>query len=151
VDFSKCGGSSEWTTRAHRSARQSSAKGRSVATSALPLLPLFTACEVECLSGWLVIPPTPGLKVCGFCHGERRRKARKEVAVILAIGHALRTHKALGCPDALSGFLKVVHRLIENGVFVGHEKSIRVDSILRWVDGPGLSGSGPTRGIGGMH
>jgi hypothetical protein len=36
----------------------------------------------------LEIPPTPGLEVRGFCHGERRRKAREEVAVVLAIGHA---------------------------------------------------------------
>jgi hypothetical protein len=28
----------------------------------------------------LEIPPTPGLEVCGFGHGERRRKAHKEVA-----------------------------------------------------------------------
>jgi hypothetical protein len=59
--------------------------------------------------------------------------------VVLAIGHTLRAQEALGRPDALPGFLEVVHRLIENGVFVGHDKSIRVDSILRWVDGPGLS------------
>jgi hypothetical protein len=27
--------------------------------------------------------------------------------MVLAIGHTLRAHKALGCPDALSGFLEV--------------------------------------------
>jgi hypothetical protein len=52
--------------------------------------------------GLLEIPPTPGLEVCGFDHGERRRKARKKVAVILAISHALRAHEALARPDALS-------------------------------------------------
>ena len=35
----------------------------------------------------------------------------EEVAVVLAIGHALGAHEALGRPDALSGFLEVVHRL----------------------------------------
>ena len=45
--------------------------------------------------------------------------------MILAIGHALRTHQALSRPFALVGFLEVIHRLFENGVFVGHEKSIR--------------------------
>jgi hypothetical protein len=35
------------------------------------------------------------------------------------------------CPDALAGFLEVVHRLFEDGVFVGHDKSIRVGGILR--------------------
>jgi hypothetical protein len=78
----------------------------------------------------LKIPPTPGLEVRSFCHGERRRKAREEVTVVLAIGQALRAHEALSRPDALSGFLEVVHRLFENGVFVGHEKSIRA-GILR--------------------
>src|SRR5215208_2071103 len=75
------------------------------------------------------ILPTPGLKVCRFGHGERRREARKEVAVVLAIGHALRAHEALSRPDALSGFLEVVHRLFEDGVFVGHARSIRRSSI----------------------
>jgi hypothetical protein len=42
----------------------------------------------------------------------------------------LRAHEALGCPYALSGFLEVVHRLFENGVFVSHVPSIRV-GILR--------------------
>jgi hypothetical protein len=59
----------------------------------------------------LEIPPMSGLEVCRFCHGERRREARKEVTVVLAIRHALRAHEALGRPDALSGFLEVVHRL----------------------------------------
>jgi hypothetical protein len=31
----------------------------------------------------------------------------------------------MGRPDALSGFLEVVHRLFEDGVFVGHDLSIR--------------------------
>jgi hypothetical protein len=55
--------------------------------------------------------------------------------VVLAIGHALRAHEALGCPDAPGslGFLEVVHRLFEDGVFVGHDKSIRV-GILRSPD-----------------
>jgi len=35
---------------------------------------------------------TPGLKVCRLGHGERRREAREEVTVVLAIGHALRAH-----------------------------------------------------------
>jgi hypothetical protein len=69
----------------------------------------------------LKIPPAPGLKVCSFCHGERRRKARKKIAVGLAIGHTMRTHQALSRPYALSGFLEVIHRLFEDGVFVGHE------------------------------
>jgi hypothetical protein len=81
---------------------------------------------MECFAGQLEIPPTPGLKVCGFGHGECRREARKEVAVILAIGHALRAHEALGRPDALPGFLEVVHRLLEDGVFVCLDRSIRV-------------------------
>jgi hypothetical protein len=89
---------------------------------------------VECLSGWLEIPPTPGLEVGGFRHGERRRKAREEIAVVLAIGHALRTHEALCRPDALPGFLEVVHRLIEKGVFVGHDRRIRTRGILRSPD-----------------
>ena len=45
--------------------------------------------------GYLEISPTPGLEVCGFGHVERRREARKMVAVVLAIGHALRAHEAL--------------------------------------------------------
>jgi hypothetical protein len=35
----------------------------------------------------LDIPSTPGLEVCRFGHGKRRRKARKQVAVALAFGH----------------------------------------------------------------
>jgi hypothetical protein len=85
------------------------------------------------LSNSLEIPPTPGLEVCSFCHGERRRKACKKVAVVLAIGHALRAHEALGRSDALPGLLEVVHRLFEHGVFVSHKKSIRAD-ILRSLD-----------------
>jgi hypothetical protein len=53
--------------------------------------------------------------------------------VVLAIGHALRTHQALGCPDSLSGFLEIVHSLFEDGVFVGHDKSIRA-GIVRSPD-----------------
>ena len=48
--------------------------------------------------------------------------------MVLAIGHALRAHKALGRPDALPGFLEVVHSLVKDGVFVGHERSIRTVS-----------------------
>jgi hypothetical protein len=95
--------------------------------------PLFTACGVECLSGYLEIPSTPGPEVCSFCHRERCREARKEVAVVLAFRHTLRAHEALGRPDTLSGFLEVVHRLFQDGVFVGHEKSIRV-AILRSLE-----------------
>jgi hypothetical protein len=46
--------------------------------------------------------------------------------VVLSIGHALRAHEALGRPDALAGFPEVVHRLFENCVFVGHDRSIRI-------------------------
>jgi hypothetical protein len=81
----------------------------------------------------LEIPSTPSLEVCGFCHGERRREAREKVAVVLAIGHALRTHEALSRPDAPSGLLEVIHRLFEDGVFVGHDRSIRA-GILRSPD-----------------
>ena len=45
--------------------------------------------------------------------------------MVLAIGYTLRAHEALGRPDALSSFLEVIHRLIEDGVFVGHDRSIR--------------------------
>jgi hypothetical protein len=31
----------------------------------------------------------------------------------------------MSCPYALPGFLEVVHRLFEDGVFVGHDRSIR--------------------------
>jgi hypothetical protein len=74
----------------------------------------------------LEIPPTPGLEVGGFGHGERRTEACEEIAVVLAIGHALRTHEALGRPDALPGFLEVVHRLLEDDVLICHDRSIRV-------------------------
>jgi hypothetical protein len=80
-----------------------------------------------------VISPTTRLKVCGFGHGERRRKARKKVTVVLAIDHTLRAHEALGCPYALPGLLEVVHRFFEDGVFVGHDQSIRA-GILRSLD-----------------
>jgi hypothetical protein len=53
--------------------------------------------------------------------------------VVLAICHALRTHEALSRPDALPGFLEVVHRLFENSVFVSHDQSIGV-GILRSPD-----------------
>jgi hypothetical protein len=54
--------------------------------------------------------------------------------VVLAIGHTLRAHEALGRPDALPGFLEVIHRLFEDGVFVGHDQSIRSGDILRSSD-----------------
>ena len=73
----------------------------------------------------LEIPSTPGLKIRSFGHGDRCRKARKKVTVVLAIGHTLRAHEALGRPDALPGFLEVLQRLFEDGVFVCHDKSIR--------------------------
>jgi hypothetical protein len=41
--------------------------------------------------------------------------------VVLATGHTLRAHEALSRPDALPGFLEVVHSLLEDGVFIGHE------------------------------
>jgi hypothetical protein len=85
------------------------------------------------LDSELDIPPVPCLEVCRFCHGERRREAREEVALVLAIGHALRAHEALGRSDALPGLLEVVHRLFEHGVFVSHKKSIRA-GILRSLD-----------------
>ena len=53
--------------------------------------------------------------------------------MVFAIGHALRTHEALSRPDALPGFLEVVHRLFEDGVFVSHDRSIRV-GIIRSPD-----------------
>ena len=56
----------------------------------------------------------------------------------LAIGHTLRAHEAPGRPDTLPNFLEVVHRLVKNGVFVSHDLSIRVDSILQGVDGRGI-------------
>jgi hypothetical protein len=45
--------------------------------------------------------------------------------VVLAISHTLRAQEALGRPYPLPGFLEVVHRLFEDGVFVGHARSIR--------------------------
>jgi hypothetical protein len=45
----------------------------------------------------------------------------------------------LGRPDVLVGFLEVLHRLVKNGVFVGHDKSIRTGRILRGVDRPGYA------------
>jgi hypothetical protein len=54
--------------------------------------------------------------------------------MILAFGHALRAHEALGRPDALPGFLEVVHRLFEDGVFVSHDRSIQTGGILRSPD-----------------
>jgi hypothetical protein len=45
--------------------------------------------------------------------------------VILPIGHTLRAHWALGRPDALPGFLEVVHRFLKDGVLVGHDVIIR--------------------------
>jgi hypothetical protein len=53
--------------------------------------------------------------------------------VVLAFSHALRAHEALSRSDALPGFLEVVHRLVKDGVFVGHEQSIRV-GIVRLLD-----------------
>jgi hypothetical protein len=79
------------------------------------------------LSNQLETPPTPGLEVRCFGHGERRRKA----------------HEAMGRPDALSGFLEVVHRLFENGVFVSHDRSIRISSVLRSLDCSAFSASTP--------
>jgi hypothetical protein len=67
-------------------------------------------------------------------HGERRREPRKKVAVVLAIGHTLRAHEALSRPYALPGFLEVVHRLFEDGVFVSHDQSIRTSGSLRSLD-----------------
>ena len=48
--------------------------------------------------------------------------------MVLAFGHTLRAPETLGCPDALASFLEVVHRLYENGRFVGHHRSIRTVS-----------------------
>ena len=42
---------------------------------------------------------------------------------------AVRAHEALGRPDALPSFLEVIHRLFEDGVFFGHDKSIRTSGI----------------------
>ncbi len=54
--------------------------------------------------------------------------------MVLAFGHALGAHEALGRPYALSGFLEVVHHLFEDSVFVGHDRSIRTGGILRSLD-----------------
>ena len=98
-------------------------------------MPLFTGVRGRIFFlDRLEIPTAPGLKVYGFCHGKRRREARKKVAVVLAIGHTLGAHEALGRSDALPGFLEVVHRLFENGVFVGHALSIRTSGSLRSLD-----------------
>jgi len=40
----------------------------------------------------------------------------------------------LGGPDALPGFLEVLHSLFKNGVFVSYDRSIRTGSVLRSVD-----------------
>jgi hypothetical protein len=53
--------------------------------------------------------------------------------VDLALGHPLRAHEALSRSDSLSSFLEIVHRLFEDGVFVGHDQSIRA-GILRSLD-----------------
>ena len=124
--------------------------GKALASAKYRFLPLhisYGQASPECVEGFflgqLEILAAPGLEVCGFSHRERRREAREEVAVVLAIGHALRAHEALGRPDALSGFLEVVHSLFENGAIVGHEKSIRVDSVLPRLDGPGYPSGSP--------
>jgi hypothetical protein len=93
----------------------------------------------------LEIPPAPSLEVCGFCHGERCREAHKKVAVVLAIGHTLRTHEALGSPDALPGFLEVVHCLVKYGVFADHDRSIRARIIrsLGCLPSPAITPTGP--------
>jgi hypothetical protein len=49
--------------------------------------------------------------------------------MVLAIGHALRSHEALSRPYALPGFLEIVHSLVKDGVFVGHDQSIREGSV----------------------
>jgi hypothetical protein len=45
--------------------------------------------------------------------------------MVLANGHTLRAQEALGRPDVLAGFLEVFHRPVKDGVFVGHDRSIR--------------------------
>jgi hypothetical protein len=76
----------------------------------------------------------PALVEVALGHGERRREAREEVAVVLAFGHTLRAHEALGSPYALPGFPEVIHRLFEDGVFVGYDQSIRMGGVLRSLD-----------------
>jgi hypothetical protein len=49
--------------------------------------------------------------------------------MVLTIGHTLRAHEALGRPDALPGFLEVVQRFFDHGIFVGHDRSIRTGGI----------------------
>ena len=58
----------------------------------------------------------------------RRQGGRPPVAKYIPLHY--RAYEALSRPDALPGFLEVVHRLFEDGVFVGHDESIRV-GILR--------------------
>jgi hypothetical protein len=58
------------------------------------------------------------------------KKARKEVAVVLALPHAMRAHEVLSCSNAHSGYFEVIHGLFEDGVFVGHDQSILTGSIL---------------------
>jgi hypothetical protein len=121
---------------AHWAPRRSEADQRRI------LARTYYAFEIACLSGWLEIPPTPGLEIRGFGHGECRREACEEVTVVLAIGHALRSHEALSRPYALPGFLEVIHRLFEDGVFVGHDRSIRA-GILRRVGEPDYPSRSP--------
>jgi hypothetical protein len=64
-----------------------------------------------------------------FIHRTSGQRNFEKVAVVLAIGHALRAYEALGCPDALPGFLEVLHSLLEDSVFVGHKRSIRTSGI----------------------
>ena|SRR5215216_263323 len=54
--------------------------------------------------------------------------------MVLAIGHTLGAHEAMSRPYALPGLLEVVHRLFEDGIFVGHDKSIRTSGGLRSLD-----------------
>ena len=51
--------------------------------------------------------------------------------MVLAIGHAQRAHEALSRPDALPGFLEVVQSLFEDGIFIGHDRSIRTSGMFR--------------------
>ena len=48
--------------------------------------------------------------------------------MVLVISHALRAHEALSGPDALPSLLEVIHRLFEDGVFVGQKRSIRTSA-----------------------
>ena len=103
-------------------------------------------CVERKLSNGSKIPPAPGLEIRSLRHGERRREARKQVAVVYAsfASHALRAHEVLSRPDALASFLEVVHRLVKYGVFFGHERSIRIDSILPRIDGSGYPSGCPS-------